>query len=159
MNRRTLLVGSMIVSMLVSLPPVFGQTKSKSGSGKSAAAEQAVRQRSREYVDALTKRDVGTLEKIWADGYTFINPQGQLVTKAQRIANVTSGATEFQAIKPQNERLEVMGNVALDIGTVTLQGTKYSGQESSGEYRYMNVWRKTGNDWQIVANQITLIKK
>ena len=105
------------------------------------------------------KRDTATLDKIWANDYTFINPQGAVVTKAERLANIKSSATRFKAIDPQQEKVTTHGDVAIDIGRVTLEGTKYSGQESSGEYRYMNVWRKVGGEWQMLANQITLIKK
>jgi ketosteroid isomerase-like protein len=159
MKKRELLVG-IIMLLLVSGQPTMGQAGSKPTTAKAAEeAAQALNTRFREYADALTNRDVSALDKIWTPDYTFIDPRGQLVSKAQRIANLTSGATEFQAIKPQRESLQVLGNVAVDIGRVTLSGTKYSGQESSGEYRYMNVWRKTGSEWQMVANQITRIVK
>jgi ketosteroid isomerase-like protein len=137
-----------------------GQVGSKpAATNQSSGVEQELQNRFREYADALTKRDIQALDKIWAPDYTFVNPRGELVTKAQRMDNIKSGATEFQAINPQRERLEVHGDVAVDVGRVTLQGTKYSGKESSGEYRYMNVWTKTPDGWQLQANQITLIEK
>ena len=138
-------------------------TAQQGGTGKSStastAADQALEHRFREYADALTKRDLATLDKIWASEYTFINPQGELVTKVQRMANLKSGATQFKSINPQREKLQVKGNLAIDIGHVTLEGTKYGGQESSGDYRYMNVWIKKEGQWQLLANQITMIKK
>jgi ketosteroid isomerase-like protein len=130
---------------------------SKSGAG--AAADKALETRFHEYADALKKKDTAALDKIWADDYCFINPQGQLVTKAQRLENVKSGATSFEDIQPQREHLNVKGNMAIDVGRVTLKGTKYSGQESSGEYRYMNVWQKEQGTWRLLANQVTPIKK
>ena len=133
------------------------QTSSKSsGSGKT---DQALETRFREYADALKKKDTATLDKIWADDYCLINPQGELVTKAQRMENVKTGATAFDDIEVQQERVNVRGNTAVDIGRVNLKGTKYSGQESSGEYRYMNVWTKDKGQWRLLANQVTLIKK
>ncbi|MCU1285610.1 MAG: hypothetical protein JWO13_1960 [Acidobacteriales bacterium] len=131
------------------------QTDKKSSSGTA----QVLENRFREYADALTKKDTQALDKIWAPDYTFINPQGELVTKVQRMENIKSGATEFQAIRPQREQLKVHGNIAVDIGRVTLESTKYGGKESSGEYRYMNVWTKTSAGWQLQANQITRIEK
>jgi ketosteroid isomerase-like protein len=122
-----------------------------------AWAEQGLEQRTREYEEALTKRDIPTLDKIWASEYTFINPRGELVTKAQRIANLKSGATEFRAMNSQREKLQVHGDMAIDIGRFTVQG-RYGGQESSGEYRYMDIWRKNQGQWQLLANQITPIK-
>ena len=38
----------------------------------------------RAYREALAKRDVTTLDDIWADDYTFTNPHGDFLTKKQR---------------------------------------------------------------------------
>jgi ketosteroid isomerase-like protein len=156
MKRRLLM--AIITIALSSLAVAQEGSKQAATKSKSATAEE-LENRFREYADALTKKDMQALDNIWAADYTFINPQGQLVTKAQRMENIKSGATEFQAINPQREQLKVHGNVAVDIGRVTLQGTKYGGKESSGEYRYTNVWTKTPAGWQLDANQITRIEK
>lgn len=147
------------ILLLLVVSAAAQQSGTSTGATTTTTADQALESRFREYADALTKRDLATLDKIWAPEYTFINPRGELVTKAQRMANLKSGATEFKAINPQREKLQVDGNTAIDVGRVTLQGTKYGGQESSGEYRYMNVWMKRQGEWQMLANQITLIKK
>ncbi|MEY2491405.1 MAG: hypothetical protein QOH24_356 [Verrucomicrobiota bacterium] len=133
-----------------------GQTTPVNESSASSV-KQDLEKRFREYAEALTKRDLATLDQIWTDDYVFINPQGELVTKSQRLSNLKAGATEFQAVRPKGERMQVHGNVALDVGTVTLEGTKYGGKESSGDYRYLSVWINTGGRWQMAANQITRI--
>ena len=133
-----------------------GQTTSVSEKNTSSV-KQDLEKRFLEYAEALTKRDLTTLDQIWTDDYVFINPRGELVTKGQRLSNLKAGATEFQAVRPKSERMEVHGNVALDVGTVTLEGTKYGGKESSGDYRYLSVWVNSDGRWQMVANQITRI--
>ena len=148
------------ITLMVACGLAAGQkSNSASRASEAASAPQGLDEQVQAYKKALTNKDVAALDRIWAADYTFINPRGELVDKAQRLANLRSGATEFQAIQSQRERVHTHGNVAVDIGRVTLQGTKYSGQESSGEYRYMNVWVKLENRWQLLANQITLIKK
>ena len=47
-----------------------------------------------QYRTALTKKDTAALERIWADDYTFINASGAVLTKAERLANLKSGATK-----------------------------------------------------------------
>jgi ketosteroid isomerase-like protein len=123
------------------------------------AADQAFEKQYRAYAEALMKGDMAALDKIWASDYVFINPRGEVVTKAQRVANLKSGATELKSVNPTRERLQIHGEVAIDIGHLRLEGSKYSSQESSGEYRYMNVWVKRQGQWQLQANQITPIKK
>jgi hypothetical protein len=101
--------------------------------GGSAGAEQALEKKAHEYAEALTKHDVEALNEIWSTDYTFVNPRGELLSKAQRIANIKSGTTEFQTMSPQKERLHVQGNFAVEVGRIVVEG-EYSGHESSGEY-------------------------
>jgi ketosteroid isomerase-like protein len=124
----------------------------------SAGAEQALAKEAREYEKALTKRDVEVLDKVWTPDYTFINPRGELLTKAQRLTNIQSGATEFQTMRRHKERLLVHGDFAVEVGRIDVEG-EYSGRESSGKYRYTTAWIKIRGRWQMLANQITLIAK
>ena len=138
-----------------------GRGKKTSSSGKasgSGGAEQALEKKAHEYAQALTKRDVEALDEIWTADYTFVNPRGELLSKAQRMANIKSGTTEFQTMSPHKERLHVRGNFAVEVGRIVVEG-EYGGQESSGEYRYTTVWIKMQKSWRMSANQITLIAK
>jgi hypothetical protein len=67
-------------------------------SGK-VIAEQALAKQAHKYEEALTKGDVETLDKFWTPDYTFVNPRGELLDKAQRMANIKSGATEFETMR------------------------------------------------------------
>ena len=145
------------VSLLCLTTPHKAAGQTTAINENNSSVKQDLEKRFREYSEALTKRDLNALEQIWTDDYVFINPRGELVTKSQRLSNLKTGATEFQAIRPKSERTEVHGNVALDVGTVTLEGTKYGGKESSGDYRYMTVWVNNDGRWQMIANQITRI--
>ena len=151
-----LMIGSVSLLWLSTPQKAAGQT-TPVNENNTSSVKQELEKRFLEYAEALTKRDLTTLDQIWTDDYVFINPRGELVTKGQRLSNLKAGATEFQAVRPKSERMEVHGNVALDVGTVTLEGTKYGGKESSGDYRYLSVWVNSDGRWQMVANQITRI--
>jgi ketosteroid isomerase-like protein len=134
------------------------KTSSIRKAGGSGGAEQALEKKAHEYAEALTKHDVEALNEIWSTDYTFVNPRGELLSKAQRMANIKSGTTEFQTMSPQKERLHVKGNFAVEVGRIVVEG-EYNGHESSGEYRYTTVWIKMQKRWRMLANQITLIAK
>src|SRR5438034_10913710 len=121
-----------------------------------ADVQQILKDRGREYREALTKRDLAALDKIWADGYTFTNGRGEFLTKKDRMENIKSGATQFDSISRENEEIRVFGNTAVVTGRVVLK-VLYSGKASSGPYRRINVWVKMQGRWQMVANQITPI--
>ena len=157
-TRTTLIVAIGLVGLLCATIPqnATGQT-TPVNENSTAGVKQDLEKRFQEYADALRKRDLTTLDQIWTDDYVFINPRGELVTKSQRLSNLKAGATEFQAVRPKSEKMEVHGSVAVDVGTVTLEGTKYGGKESSGNYRYLSVWINNDGRWQMIANQITRI--
>lgn len=137
------------LALLLRLPnAVFAQASSGN-------AESEVRDAVEKYRIALMKHDAAALERIWAGDYTFINGAGQLLTKDQRLANLSSGATSLD-ITMAGMKVRVYGDAAVTTGQVTIKG-QYSGKESSGNYQSMTVWVKRGSAWQLVANQLTKI--
>jgi ketosteroid isomerase-like protein len=132
----------------------FGRQRSVA-QGADAGAEQEVRQTIEKYRTALLQKDAATLEQIWADDYTFTNGAGETHSKAQRLANLKSGATSLDSISQEEDmKVRVHGNVAVATGLLTIKG-QYSGKQASGQYRSINVWVKGAAGWQLVANQLT----
>jgi ketosteroid isomerase-like protein len=137
----------------VALPLALSQTPSPTDN---KTAEQEVRQMIEQYRTALTKKDTAALERIWADDYTFINASGAVVTKAERLANLKSGATSLDTIVTDSDmKIRIYGgDVAVAINRVTLKG-QYSGKATSGQFQASIIWAKTPSGWQLVCNQIT----
>ena len=123
-----------------------------------ATAQAAVMQTMHRYTDALLKKDMATLERVWADDLVFVNPRGQVRTKAQRMADVQSGATAFKSIELTDESVKMCGGIAalhLSRGKLVAQ---YSGKEGSGEYRItVAMCRHNGGEWRIHAIHMTPI--
>jgi len=144
-----------ITMALLSFASGQSATQQESENRKS---EQEVRQTIEKYRTALLQRDILTLEKIWADDYVFANASGEVLTKAQRLANVKSGATTLESINEEEKiTVRVYQNSAVATSRVTLKG-QYSGQSLSGQYRSTHVWVKGPNGWQLVSNQLTALK-
>src|SRR5204862_3440034 len=134
----------------------FGQSTTQQES-KNSKTEKEVRQMIGKYRTALLQRDIATLEKIWADDYVFVNASGDVLTKAQRLANAKSGATTLDSIREEeNITVRVYQNSAVATSRVTIKG-HYSGQPTSGQYRSTHVWVKGAEGWQLVSNQLTAL--
>ncbi len=88
-----------------------------------ASAEAEVRQAIRDYDEALRRADVAAVEKFWATEYTFVNPRGERLTRADRVANLRTGRTALDSLAhvPQDERIQVYGDIALYTTLLTLQ--------------------------------------
>jgi ketosteroid isomerase-like protein len=117
--------------------------------------EKAVLDAMAAYKEAVVASDIAALERLWTDAYTFINAQGVLVTRAQRLANFASGATNVAVIDDEREiTVRVYGDMAVVQNLSTLRG-QFSGQPTDTDLRGTFVWIRRQGRWQLVTNQLT----
>ena len=104
---------------------------------------------------AIIESDVAELAQLWTEDYTFINPQGVLVTRAQRLANIASGNTNVAVIDNEREiTVRVYGDMAVVQNLSTLRGT-FSGAPTDTDLRGTFVWVRRDGRWRLVTNQLT----
>jgi uncharacterized protein (TIGR02246 family) len=119
--------------------------------------ESAVLAAMEEYKQAILDSDTAALARIWTDNYTFINPQGALVTREQRLANIGSGSTAVQVIDDEREiTVRLFGDAAIVQNLSTLHGT-FSGQPTDTDLRGTFVWVRRDGRWRLATNQLTAV--
>jgi ketosteroid isomerase-like protein len=117
--------------------------------------ERAVHEAMENLKQYIVERNVPALSELWTEDYTFINPQGGLVTREQRIANLTSGNTNVQIIDNEREiTIRVYGDMAVVQNLSTLRGT-FSGAPTDTDLRGTFVWVRRNGQWRLVTNQLT----
>ena len=121
-------------------------------------AESDLRTAVRNYRQALVKKDLTALEKIWTDDYTFIDAHGRLRTKADRLADIKSAVTSLDAIRHEEEpKVRIHGDIGIVSTNVTLTG-RYNGKAVEGEFRSTHIWTHRDGRWQLLMNQLTAIQ-
>lgn len=155
----------MFLSLLRVLPPLtlLLILPARTGAQDSTRAAAEVRAAIRRYDDALRRADVAAVEEFWASDYTFVNPRGERLTRAARLANLRAARTAFDSLAPapQEEEIRIYGDrdvIAVHTTLLTLGG-RYSGQAEQGRYRALVVWVRRDGRWQQVASQLTPILK
>jgi ketosteroid isomerase-like protein len=117
--------------------------------------ERAVLAAMENFKQAILERDTAELGRIWTENYTFINPQGGLVTREQRLSNLGSGNTNVQIIEDEREiTVRLFGNAAVVQNLSTLRGS-FSGQPTDTDLRGTFVWVRRDGRWRLVTNQLT----
>ena len=140
------------------LPARVGAQEPASAAASKVAAE--VREATRRYDEALRRADAAAAEQFWAPEYTFVNPRGERLTRAARLANLRGGRTAFDSLShaPEEEQIRTYGNGDVAVYTTLLTlGGRYSGQAGSGRYRALVVWVRRDGRWQQVASQLTSV--
>lgn len=116
--------------------------------------EQTLMQMEREITSALIKGDTATLERMWAEGYSFTNPGGEVMKKAEYIEALKSGALKFETLDLADMKVRVNGDTAEVTGRVTVKG-KFKDEAFSEVDSYTNVYAKQQGQWQQVSTKVT----
>jgi ketosteroid isomerase-like protein len=112
--------------------------------------EQAIVRLEREVGEALQRRDVGALGRLFADDFFGINPIGAEIGKGDILTQIGSADYEPESIVNEVRRVRVFGDVAV----VTAQGTargKFKGHRADMVFTYTRVWVNRDGVWQAVA--------
>ncbi len=146
MSRFSITVAVLVLALSA---PVFmlGQTGN-------AQAEQQVRELCNSLNQALIKADVPTLNKIFADEFTIIRPNGMAVGKAVAVLDVESGKTKFDSIEMSDSKIHIYGNTAV-MTTLENTSARIGGHPISGQARNTYFCVKRGGRWIVVLRQIT----
>ena len=142
--RRTL-IAIALAAVSFALVQAGGRVGARSGGD-----EQALKRIENELTDAMLKGDASAVERHYAESFTFTTPDGQVMTKAQVVANVRTGAAKFASSKFEEMRVQLYGDSAVVTALTTDKGT-VSGVDVSGRFRWTDVFVRSGGRWQLVA--------
>lgn len=102
---------------------------------------------------AFSKRDVITLNAVFADDITFVTSTGDIINKQQLIK--TSQTMNGFTLSDMLVKLGV--NIAIVTGTELITGIDNG--PYSNKLRFTNVLERKNNQWQIIAGQQTAISQ
>ncbi len=117
-------------------------------------AEQLITKLEQDWTTAILKGDVAFSERITADDFTFIDPMGEIETKAQVVEMFKSGSYKFTALELDNLKVKVVSDAAIATYGQT-EKSQYQGKDNSGHYIYTDIWLKRNGKWQVVRTQVT----
>ena len=121
------------------------------------AEEQALLQIERDFATAAKNRDIAYFERTLAKEYAQV-ADGKPVDVAAQLAELKSGAIQFESITLRGLRAHVFGDAAIVSMEAESKGT-YKGKPFSETSRGVDFFAKRDGRWQVVNSQMTTIKK
>ena len=117
------------------------------------ATQEVIEFRNR-YIEAEENRDMAFLDKILADDFFALNPQGKLLDKAGQLENLKRPDRTLKVLNPRETHVQFYanGDVAILTEHVTVDGTD-KGKPFGGEYRFLRVFAKQNGNWKVVLAQ------
>ena len=105
---------------------------------------------------AVLQNDVATVNRLLADDYLGINPNGTLETKADALALRRSGTMKISSMDPINMKVRVYGDTAVVTSQVQVEG--HDGERDiSGRYHYTRVYSHRSGEWKVVSFEASRI--
>ena len=144
-----------IFTSLLVAAVMLAACKSK-GNGKEVEENRLYRLKNI-YDSALMHKDKPMLMRLYADDYSYTNPEGKVLNKEQQVPNITGTEMSWQSNKSSDIKVKLYGPVAVMTGTYSAVGN-YRGNQLTINERYTSVWMKKDTSWQMVAEQGSSIK-
>ncbi len=107
----------------------------------------------RQWFEAFQRHDTATLDRILADDYVFIGPNGQTHTKTA-IRNLNW--PEYRRVNLDEVRVRVYGEAAVLTARLVIHGRTANG-DVTGTYRHTRVYVRQRGQWRAVSGQSTKV--
>jgi ketosteroid isomerase-like protein len=119
---------------------------------KNSKAVQEIVDFRNKYIAAEENRDGAYMEKIFADDFYALNPQGQLLDKSHQITNLLRPERTLKLSPPTEVSVHFHGDTAIMWERVTVSGTD-KGKPFGGDFRFSRVFVKDHGQWKVVLAQ------
>ncbi len=133
------------------LMPSLAHAQASSPRTNGKAVQEIIDFRNR-YIEAEENRDGAYMQKIFADDFYALNPQGQLLDKSQQIANLLRPDRTFRLSPATEVQVHFHDNTAIMWERVTVDGTD-KGRHFGGDFRFVRVFVKDHGAWKVVLAQ------
>jgi ketosteroid isomerase-like protein len=127
------------------------------GTTADGAEEAAIIQLERDWAAALVKGDLAVLDRSLAKEWVQ-NADGEVMTRAQGLAAIKSGAFKLESATMRDISVHVFGDVAIATMTGDVKGT-FMGKAMPPLQRSTDFFVKRDGRWQAVSTQNTTIKQ
>jgi uncharacterized protein (TIGR02246 family) len=143
------------LTILATLALCFGQAV-RPGSPKAVGDEEAVRKFFDDASAAFSRNDAAALESLMTPDYIFVNQNGVVQSRAQRLAGLKTGNLKYESVKYSEVAVHLYGDAAAATALVDVKGTN-RGADISGQFRSTVMLVKVKGRWLMAASQANVI--
>jgi ketosteroid isomerase-like protein len=122
----------------------------------SSGAASGIKALSEQWAAAELRGDTAYLGSTLADDFVGVGPLGFMLTKADWLQRITSGALKYDRFDWDDVTVRTFGDVAIVIGRQT-QIAQYQGQPVEGQFRTTLVFVRQQGRWLLAGLHLSPI--
>ena len=111
-----------------------------------------------EFARAVASNDADALDRLLADDWIIVEPDGGMIDKARFLGVIRSRALSHESMESTDPKIRVYGNTGVVTGLTTSKG-KFMGQDFTSCERATDIFVKQSDRWQCVFTQLTRFTK
>jgi ketosteroid isomerase-like protein len=124
--------------------------------GEQANIESYIKQSAADWAAATSRGDTSSVERILADDFIGVAPDGSYYDKAKEIAKTMKNHGNMISNDVNEIKVRFFGDTAVAQGSETWE--QREGEPKRGTYVWTDTWVRRRNVWQIVAAEDLLLQ-
>lgn len=130
----------------------------KENPSNNGSPEQLILQLENEGREATLKNDIEANDRLLADNWVNINPDGSMTSKGKLLELLKDGSFKIMSIDNDEVTVRVYGDAAVVTGRSTSKRAGQGGEVGTRQVRFTRVYAKGKERWQVVSAHNTLIR-
>lgn len=155
--RRIIILVGLLVGLACALSLVtIAQEKDKSGY---SGTERQILRLENEGREATLKNDLAANDRLLAENWININPDGSVTTKAKLLELLKAGSFKILSIENDEVMVRIFEDAAVVTGRSTTKRAGEGDEVLTRQVRFTRVYARNKGRWQVVSAHNTLIRQ
>ena len=120
-----------------------------------AEAEQYIKESERQWAESVASGDASVVERILADDFLGVDPEGNSYEKAKMVADTREAPKYFLSNHLNDVRVRFYGDMAVAQGSESW--VRRTGSPLRGRFVWTDTWIRRNGKWQIVAAEDLIV--
>jgi len=146
--------GCLVLMMLLSIPGMARVVKPSVPVKAPTSPDQSLMDLEKSFIEAAKKGDVAFFKRVFTDDFSFVDFDGQLYSRQERLDQLSDAGTNIQ---PYEMKVIPLGDdAAIVTYNVVLRVPLAEDQGPPPRYQHFStVWVKQGDGWRMKFQQMT----
>jgi len=137
--------------LVVAIASICTVSAARAQQSSTADVERYIRESERQWAESVANGDASVVERILADDFLGVDPDGSFYEKAKMVADTREAPKEFISNRLNDVKVRFFGDTAVAQGNESW--VRRTGTPLRARFVWTDTWILRNGAWQIVASE------